>query len=295
MNHYTTDLNSLATTKIFPALGRASLRANVGRSFRWWSVLRGAKVDGVEWFTFDEVRNLFATHGWSRKQAYDCLDAAISGSPFFSVGNDGRLWLKSLENACMTLETVPGRPVEIPASSLRKQNTFQAEIYASMFDGEVKVSRAWLQSEYNLSKNTQRTYERNVGVKVAPTFVYLDVEAVDDRFKALSLPDGIWAWTDEQNHRIIWQSKNVYKFTASIARRGMERKVTRTVRSGLNMGEVERRRPFLVDDVLQDAKRWRGVPGGYAVKTTEQWDVYHGDGRVSVGSLYKLMSSGNVH
>lgn len=255
--------------------------AGLGRLYRWWTVLRGAKRDGIEHFTADEAQAVFAAYGWSRRQYYDFLNHP-QRALFASVGTDGRIYLNSLENVCMALSCRPGLPVYVNAADLRKQNTFQAVVYASAFKRVRTVSRDALQDEYGIGRNTQRRYEAHTGMQRTSNFVRASVAD----FEVMPIPEDahFWEMTDDGQRFIVWQAPNAYA-NRNIVRAcpGLAKHINRRFkRSGLFHDEVERQR-FLVDDLCKE--RARGV---VAYRTGLTFDVVRSSGRVDEGYLYQL-------
>lgn len=255
--------------------------AGLGRLYRWWTVLRGAKRDGIEHFTANEAQAVFAVYGWSRRQYYDFLNHP-QRALWASVGGDGRIYLNSLENVCMALGVRPGLPVLVNVRDLRKQNTFQAVVYASAFKRVRTVSRDTLQEEYGIGRNTQRRYEAHTGMQRTSNFVRASV----GDFEEMPIPDGahFWEMADDGQRFIVWQVPNSYDNNNIVrACPGLAKHINRRFkRSGLFQDEVERQR-FLVDFSKQ-----KNVRGTLAYKTGLEWDVARRSGRVDVGPVWQL-------
>ena len=255
--------------------------AGLGRLYRWWTVLRGAKRDGIEHFTADEAHAVFAAYGWSRRQYYDFVNHP-QRALFASVGSDGRIYLNSLENVCMALSCRPGLPVYVDAAVLRKQSTFQAAVYGSAFRRNRTVSRDRLQDEYGIGRNTQRRYEAYSGMQRTSNFV----RALVADFEEMPIPEDAFTWevVEDGVTYIVWQAPNTYS-NDNVMRAcpGMTKHINRRIkRSGLLHDEVERQR-VLVDDLCKE--RVRGV---VAYKTGLTFDVVRRSGRIDEGSVYQL-------
>ena len=260
------------------------MRADIGRLFRWWSVLRDADTSGRGWFTFAQVQAVFKSLGWSRKQAYDCRGAANGGAVFFSVGSDGRLYLRSLENVCMALETVPGRPVEIPAEALKRQNTFQAEVYAHRFSTETKIARSTLQSEFGISGNTQRRYEHATGVTKKNGGKRHNFIRAGLGVSPLPLPsDTCHVWQTEDG--FVWQAPNTYKLNdVHKARRGMSRRVTRNLRRAVELSDDGERQRFMADEAKHEHS------GLHARRSGDTFNWWRNTGDEVTGPIYDLVT-----
>lgn len=259
--------------------------AGILRAFRWWSLLRNAKADGVEWFTHTEILERFDAFGLSRRQLYDLIDSTDSAGSIFFTLSGGRVWLRSLESVCTQLGVVPGTPFAVPAAAVAGHlRNFKAELYATGMAFERTASRERLESEYGVTANTQRAYEAQSGVAVTPNFVRASL--LD--FEELPIPDGAHVWTvrDENGTPcVIWQVPNTYHLKDADRQRPGQAKHIRKQQSQRPFArdEVQQRQRFLVE------KLHGRLRGPVALKTNETFDIVRASGRHDKGAIYEYV------
>lgn len=242
--------------KVYPLLAEKALKTQRHLAYRWWTILRGSKPDGVEWFTWPEVESVFAEYGLSRTQVYRLRNDGYA-EDFFCLGD--RLYLRSLESVCQTLNTAPGRPVIVTYDDLHSLTRFKSFIHASRFArGGVRVSRQGISDARRISPDTQRRYEKAQGVKVEHNIIFTP----HNQQSAETLPvpkDNRLGEHFDRRHVVeatvvgvpgfAWQGVNTYRFAgADKCRHGQSRKIGRKMNgdSGPSHGDgVERSRYYL--------------------------------------------------
>lgn len=273
--------------KIHPILGRTCMRKGHARQFRWWSVLRdvAAARGGHEGFTFDEVVCAFDKYGMAEHQVRQCFEAAADEDCVFYHLGGGRLWLNGLIPVCVSLDTVAGNPVLVDREDVTGRHVkFRAALYAVDVHDRT-ISRDRIQDEYGIAPNTQRRYERRMGVTVEHNIIKAtvgyDADGMPD-CDPLPIPydpdEGhVWVNKVGDSVEVRWQAPNHYLLKwprRRTARPGMITKVRRAIGSCANKGQgAERPERFL------HRERPKKPPKAYAV-AGGKYNVWHktGDG-----------------
>lgn len=267
--------------KIYANLARTVMaldatKCGVMRQYRWWTVLRNSKPDGVEWFTSEEVKAAFNASGMSRTQYNNLVTVAKNGSVFFRLADDGRIFLTSLQNVCTAFPCVPGDVVLIPSASVAGPiHRFKAAIHAAQNAYKPRMaSRKTLQDELGISPSTQRRYEAHSGLSVIANYCKANRYDADGLpVESLPIPDGAYCWLDDNGRSVVWQGPNLYtadrellKIELKPTRRGLARKVAKRIRSGFDdNGEVERRERFFYDGATNRRGKQRVIKHSHAI------------------------------
>jgi hypothetical protein len=234
---------------IHPGLGKLALERDLTIPYRWWVMLRGSKPDGLEWYTREEVYEVFATYGLDKTQ-YNRLVNDANCHLFFIVDPTGRLFLHSLKKICINFGIVPGQPFFIDDADLRKLKRFRAACYKAAFTEPRQAARSTLSQEFGISSDTQRRYEKIADVNVTQNYLYAPVAefAVEDLpippDQRLARLDERWHWNLNINGAEcwVWCGPNTYYAPNSrLARPGQSRRIGRTVRGLVHRGEAHRR------------------------------------------------------
>lgn len=231
MNFSTAATDNQPHIKIYPGLARVAMAAGWSRDCRWWHILRAvaSRRDGWQWFTVEDVVDIFGRYGLSRRQAYDLF--AAGNGVFFEVNRArGVVALVGLQRVCEALQCAAGRPVALPINQVSGRLTaWRSAVYALGFAVKARnISRQRLQDETGASPSTQRRYEAQTGVTVEALFEF----AADG--VTTSIPDGAPWWFTTHNGiaGVTWQTVNKYtlhtetrSITPARCRRGMSRKI----------------------------------------------------------------------
>src|SRR5215213_9682574 len=91
---------------------------------------------------------------------------------FFSF-HQSKIEYRSLEAVCLSLGVVPGRSVYIPTEAITSVEEFRATLYAAWIAGhdELYISREKLSNRFHISPDTQRRWERLLGVEITANVV----------------------------------------------------------------------------------------------------------------------------
>lgn len=161
---------------------------------------------------------------------------------FFSF-HKTKIEYHSLEAVCLALGIPPGRSIYIPIASVTSTEEFRATLYAAWIAGHdhLHISRDKLAGIFQTSPDTQRRWEKLVGVKV--TFNVVEVDPQDEPAAEPHIPkDDRLDPFDRLDRRYTWQYKGktyyctVNRYAAphlERARLGNVRKVSRRVYAAL--------------------------------------------------------------
>ncbi|APU89167.1 hypothetical protein Rctr71_049 [Virus Rctr71] len=270
------------TFVLHPLVGKAAMKLGYEQAYRWYLALRGAKRDGICYFTRNEIIRVFEGFGWDRTQYYR-LTKNEGFNTFFRIDRVGNVSFRALRNVCWTLGTSPGYPVEIDVLVLKGNvSKLRSAIYASGFSRERTIGRGRLSKEYGVSHNTQRKYEQENGVSVSKNHGRADTSA----HEVLPIPEGAYVWEEKGTPYVRWQLPNTYHTTTfSRVRSGQAKHIGKAMRCNPYKGNgVQRRRPFLVNN-------WKGdLRGNVMLKTGETCRRLLRDGSVESGNLYEFFS-----
>lgn len=254
--------------RVFPLLARAASAANAMPVFRLWTFLRNAKPCGVEHFTRDEVIAVLASYGLSRSRWYALLEHPHFATFFHYDDKHRRLFRRGLEAVCADLDTGSGRSVWVAKKRCHRLQAFNAECYAASIGAEGRrVARSTLATETGRSASTQRRYEELTGVQTESNYVYASIDDTGD----LPIPerqrdrrnDGYVTQLDDGESVIVWQTVNTYRNEQrDLAPVGMSRRVARKLRSGVDLGDVERRERYFVERLRGSHRRTIAVLAG---------------------------------
>lgn len=175
---------------------------------------------------------------------------------FFSF-HQCKIEYRSLEAVCLSLGVAPGRSVYIPAKATANLEEFRATLYAAWIAGhdDLHISREKLSNRFNISPDTQRRWEKLLGVEITANVV--EVAPQDEQTAEPHIPrDHRLAPFDREDRCYTWKYKGktyyrtVNRYQVQFlerARLGNVRKVTRRVHAALpdeDHGVGTRRRVF---------------------------------------------------
>ena len=119
--------------------------------FRLWTLCRGLTVDGCGWLSRSDVVSALESIGLARTAWNRYVDDPAF-SIFFTLADDDRLYLHSLEFVCRHYDTIPEHPVYISTKQLYGKQAFRAAIHAAQFDADGRrVGRSTLAKETGVS------------------------------------------------------------------------------------------------------------------------------------------------
>lgn len=166
---------SKTNLKLHPEIGRAALAAGLAVPFRWWLLASqlNRNAGGPGWVDHKALLRAGRVFGLSRAQFKHAASFEANGldaSIFFTVDAiHDVVRLRSLQNVCDALRTLPGRPVYFSPKHLGSLETFKAQVYRHWFgdaDRPKRISRANLCALWNVTDRTLVRWERVAGVVV---------------------------------------------------------------------------------------------------------------------------------
>lgn len=216
-----------ATLTLSPDLALAILNHNRVAESRIWFLLRHLDEAGRGWLEMAQVRRSLcdATSVW-RLCGWRQLRILLGqGEGLFWQKQGDRLWLRSVVKvaAALGLTHLSGYPIILPLLTLtRPIGEVKAHFYASFHSGRnhphQPIARATLSHLSGVSHQTQRSYEKRVGVRPQTNFALGEIATPETQEEcAWQRGSGMFTFTDYNGEQgqahttyLAWQLPNDY-------------------------------------------------------------------------------------
>jgi len=254
---------AVAHLRTYIELNAHALAQGMDGVYRLWLLARSLDSEGRGIVSKDAL--LTAMHGFGLNRLHLRRAKLHPKSTAFFSFHKHKLEYRSLEAVCLALGVIPGRSINIPTQSIANTEAFRATLYAAWMAGhdDLHISREKLSKLFNISADTQRRWERLIGVDVAYNVVELAPQNEqtaepylprDYRLSPSDREDRCYTWV--YKGKTYYRTVNGYQARfLERARLGNVRKVTRRVHSALpdvDHGVGTRRRVFFSSRTTPD-------------------------------------------
>lgn len=235
--------------KVYPDIALGMLRQEQVAAGRLWLLLRYLDSDGRGVLRVVNLRETFASTkaplrlcGW--RQLRNLLR---QGEGIFWQRDKERVWLRSAGKVALSLGVMRlnGRPVAIPVKHLVGSiGEAKAYLYASFHagrqstverrSGQKPIARDTLTELTGLTAESQRGYERRVGVRVSRNYVVGEQSITSKEERFWKQGGGVFEFVDHQGGQgrpgkqyIAWQLPNSYTVSLANRPKGRQKRINR--------------------------------------------------------------------
>ena len=269
--------------KLYPDIGLGMMRQGLTAPGRLWLALRYLDQEGCGVLRIDIItKHLTNKTSTLRlccpRQLRNLLQ---DGEGVYWTRDKEHIWLRSTTKVAHALgvERLTGRPVTLPVAALLDGiGTFRAHLYASFHGGRVKensrnqgskpIARATLEQLSGATPQSQRAYERRVGVRVRPNFAIGGQATTENQQeRAWQRGGAVFELTDHEGEQgqkgrryNAWQLPNSYGCAYRQRPKGRQKRINRqladlVIKGMPGNGEASMAKRYYSDGA-QAAKGW---------------------------------------
>jgi hypothetical protein len=260
--------------KLYPDIGLGMLRQEQAAAGRIWLLLRALDTDGRGWVAVAAARAALTAKGSPLRVCgwRQLRNLLRQGQDVFWQRDQSCIWLRSVARvaAALAVTRLAGRPVALPVGELLGGiGTVRAHLYASFHGGRgpeatcgerhKPIARATLSRLSGIAPESQRTYERRVGVRIRANFAIAERATLARQHeRAWQQGPALFKLRDFGGHQgakgesyLAWQLPNSYVSDYRQRPRGQQKRINRRLEDLLMKGMAG-------NDKLAPQKRYYG-------------------------------------
>ena len=238
------------SVKVYPDIALGMLRQQHTAAGRLWLLLRVLDVEGTGVLRIANIKKIFTRSktpqrlcGW--RQLRNLLH---QGDDIYWSRDKERVWLRSTGNVAVNLGVMHlnGRPVAIPVTHLLGSvGEARAYLYASFHAGRQRldgkptqkpIARDTLTSLSGITAESQRTYERRIGIQVECNYAVGDGSGLNQEERIWQRGTAAFEFVDHHGKQgkpgrryIAWQLPNSYTAALDHRPKGRQKRINRTL------------------------------------------------------------------
>ena len=265
------------SVKVYPDIALAMLRQEQAAAGRLWLLLRHLDVAGRGVLRVVNLRETLSKNksrhrlcGW--RQLRNLLR---QGEGIYWQRDKERVWLRSAGRvaAALGVARLNGRPVSIPVQHLLGSiGEARAYLYASFHAGrqsdaargagQKPIARETLTALTGLTAESQRGYERRVGIHVSRNYVLGQQTTTSKEERLWRQGGGVFEFIDHQGRQgkpgasyIAWQLPNSYTVSLTQRPKGRQKRINRMLSDLFMQGMTGNKQPAIEKRYFGDGAR----------------------------------------